>query len=92
MAKLVRDLIPSLVKERSFRIAEQAEYAESLLAKLAEETEEYRQNPCLEELSDILEVVYALAEQQGYTLQELETARLKKLKERGGFKNRVIMN
>jgi predicted house-cleaning noncanonical NTP pyrophosphatase (MazG superfamily) len=96
MPKLVRDLIPIIMeknnKKGNFHTANEAEYADSLLAKLTEETEEYRQNPCLEELCDILEVVYALTEHKGYTKSDLEEARVHKLNERGGFKNRIIMS
>lgn len=96
MPKLVRDLIPKIMEKYNhkgtFHIADEIEYANRLLEKLSEETDEYRQNPCLEELCDILEVLYALSDHQGYTRNELEAARIKKFNERGGFKNRIVMS
>jgi predicted house-cleaning noncanonical NTP pyrophosphatase (MazG superfamily) len=43
-----------------------------------------------EELADILEVLYALAEQTGIDRQRLETLRAAKAEERGSFTGRVI--
>jgi hypothetical protein len=43
-----------------------------------------------EELADILEVLYALAEQAGSGPQQLEGLRAAKAEERGGFGDRII--
>jgi predicted house-cleaning noncanonical NTP pyrophosphatase (MazG superfamily) len=45
----------------------------------------------LEELADIMEVVFALAEQGGVSKTELEKIRIKKATSRGGFKKRVVL-
>lgn len=69
--KLVRDRIPEIIEARgkkpNVRILEQEEYLHHLEAKLDEEVAEYHRDKNAEELADILEVVYALAEANGVT-------------------------
>ena len=43
------------------------------------------------ELADILEVLQAICIARGYTLEELETVRAKKSKERGGFEKKIFL-
>lgn len=45
----------------------------------------------VEELADILEVIYAIAEAKGVTIEELEAIRAKKAEERGAFKERILL-
>jgi len=44
-----------------------------------------------EELADVLEVIYAMLAFRKITFEELEQIRLKKKDERGGFKNKIIL-
>jgi len=73
--KLVRDKIPALIEaagERPVvRILEDEEYCRCLEAKLDEEVAEFHRDRNLEELADVLEVVYALADSLGASHQEL---------------------
>lgn len=93
--KLIRDGIPNIIlgvgKKCVTRVLNPEEYRGYLQKKLQEEVEEFLENQKLEELSDILEVVYALAEERGVSPGELETLRLKKKKERGGFNRRLLL-
>ncbi|WP_337102012.1 nucleoside triphosphate pyrophosphohydrolase [Paenibacillus sp. YIM B09110] len=97
--KLVRDLIPEIItkQEMSFttRVLEKDEYKTELLAKLKEETNEFIEaqsgSEASEELADMLEVIYALAETNGVTVQELEQIRTNKAMKRGGFKDRIYL-
>ncbi len=93
--KLVRDSIPEIIKNKGQKavthIAEDKEYWQELLTKLQEEVEEFGQEPSPEELSDILEVINAIADFQGYDREELEQIRQKKQQERGGFEKRIIL-
>ena len=59
--------------------------------KLDEEILEFREARNLEELADIMEVVYGLAECLGYTEQELNILRSKKRDERGGFSRGIVL-
>ena len=93
--KLVRDRIPEIIEatgERpNIRILEQVEYLHHLEAKLDEEVAEYHRDKNAEELADILEVVYALAEANGVTRQELMDVYQKKHDARGGFAKRIFL-
>ena len=93
--KLVRDKIPKIIEEKGgkaeFRTLTQEEYLLHLEKKLDEEVAEYHQDQTLEELADILEVIYALAEADGYSPEELNRYRMEKRAERGGFHDRIFL-
>ncbi|MGI5958114.1 MAG: phosphoribosyl-ATP pyrophosphohydrolase [Massiliimalia sp.] len=93
--KLVRDRIPEIIKASGdccvTEILSQEEYVKQLDQKLQEELTEYYQEPCLEELADLLEVIHAVAVARGYTVEQLEEKRAKKAQERGGFENRILL-
>lgn len=94
--KLVRDKIPAIIMANGdtphVRIIENDdEYLHTLLEKDVEEGIELAQDPNLEELADKLEVIYAIAKVRGYTPEQVEQARLKKVAERGGFDGRVFL-
>lgn len=93
--KLVRDKIPEIItksgKTAHYRILEKDEYIIELDRKLDEECAEYQHDKNIEELADILEVIYAIAEARGYYISDLERVRAEKSDKRGGFKNRVFL-
>ena len=93
--KLVRDNIPAIIQQHGetpiTRTLETAEYQDALLRKLHEEVAEFCATGHLEELADILEVVYALAAVAGMNQGQLEAVRQDKLRERGGFRHRVFL-
>lgn len=93
--KLVRDNIPQIIKDMGkipvTRIASEEEFWEKLKEKLKEEIEEFLENERIEELADILQVIYEIAKLKGVSLEELEAVRRRKEKERGGFNRRIIL-
>ena len=93
--KLVRDRIPDMIRAQGetprIRILEQEEYLHHLEQKLDEEVAEYHRDKNAEELADILEVVYALAEEIGCSKEELLAVYEKKHTDRGGFRDRVFL-
>ena len=93
--KLVRDLIPEVIKksgkECDIEIANMEQRRELLEAKLMEEVNEYLEDKNLEELADIMEVLFGLAHNLGYSEDDLLKKREEKLKERGGFKEGVVL-
>lgn len=93
--KLVRDRIPELIeasgKTCSTEILSDNEYLKFIDAKLDEELAEYHQDQNLEELADLIEVVYAAAKARGYTLEELERVRTEKAAKRGGFDKKILL-
>ncbi len=93
--KLVRDKIPEIIeadgKKYEIEIASKEEYFELLKQKLIEETEEFMEDENLEELADIMEVLFALAEILEYKEEDLFKKRQDKKEKRGGFKKRIIL-
>ena len=59
--------------------------------KLDEELAEYHKDKNLEELADLLEVLYAAASARGYSIEELEQSRIKKRETRGGFEKKILL-
>jgi predicted house-cleaning noncanonical NTP pyrophosphatase (MazG superfamily) len=93
--KLVRDKIPDIIRSKGqepvIYTADTEEYFIRLRDKLREEVEEYlASDNDREELADILEVLYALADQAGTNQQQLEELRAAKAEKRGGFADRII--
>ena len=93
--KLVRDRIPEIIKKQgerpNIRILEKEEYLHHLEAKLDEEVGEYHRDKNTEELADILEVVFALAEANDVCREELLSVYQKKHEARGGFGKRIFL-
>ena len=93
--KLVRDKIPSIIeadgKICEVEIASKEEMTKLLEAKLMEEVNEYLEDRNLEELADIMEVLFGLAHNLGYTEEDLIKKRNEKLEERGGFKEGIVL-
>ena len=91
--KLIRDKIPEIIREKGKQCivveASTDEYRTKLKEKLLEEVNEFLENPCLEELADIQEVVSTLEEE--YNWGSLTLARLDKRIERGAFKKKLIL-
>ena len=93
--KLVRDKIPAIIEEAGKRCVVETlgdfEFLVALDAKLDEELAEYHKDQSIEELADILEVVYTAALAHGYTREELERIRVEKAEKRGGFENKILL-
>lgn len=93
--KLVRDKIPEMIRRQgekpNIRILDEEAYIRCLEQKLDEEVAEYHRDKNLEELADILEVVYALADSLGCSRAQLMEAYQRKHDARGGFANRVFL-
>ena len=93
--KLVRDNIPDIIqksgKTPAFHTLSENEYLTELDRKLSEECAEYLADKSLEELADILEVIYAICDARGYSTSELESCRKAKAEKRGSFANRIYL-
>lgn len=93
--KLVRDYIPDIIQEKGgtpvFRTLEDGEYIHCLRAKLREEVEEYLEEPTLDELTDILEVLEELSHMAGWTDGEIRHAKEEKAQTTGLFRERVFL-
>ncbi len=97
--KLVRDLIPEIIRKNSeepvTRVLNNEEYWEKLVEKDREELEEVRsaitKEECKMELADKFEVLLAMIEYQGFTLNEIQLAAEEKRKRNGGFTKRLFL-
>ncbi len=93
--KLVRDRIPEIIaaggNSCETEILSSGDYLKMLDAKLSEELAEYHKDQNLEELADLLEVIYACAAARGSSAEELEAVRLEKRNARGGFEKRILL-
>lgn len=93
--KLVRDKILEIIKNNgqksTHKILSDEEYAKELINKLGEEVEEYKTDKNLDELADIMEVIYALANIHGCTPEQLEDIRTEKAEKRGGFNDKIFL-
>lgn len=97
--KLVRDKIPEIIastgKKFSTRVLNEEEYITELKKKSFEELQEYvettNQADAIEELADLLEIIHALAEYHGSSIEEVEKVRQEKAVKRGGFKEKIYL-
>jgi predicted house-cleaning noncanonical NTP pyrophosphatase (MazG superfamily) len=97
--KLVRDRIPEIIENtgKSFRleVLDQMKFKKELKIKLEEEVREYiftdTDIHAVEELADILEVIHALIEVHGHTIEEVETIRKEKVALRGSFHEKIFL-
>ncbi len=93
--KLVRDKIPqrleTKVKYFKTRVISGEEYNQALNNKLQEEVKEYLESGSVEEIADIVEVLRAVLELKGISLEDFEQVREQKANDRGAFKERIFL-
>lgn len=93
--KLIRDKIPEIIEKNGTffisHIADDKEYIGALKNKILEELKEFYENPCAEEIGDIIEVLYAVAKYYNIKECEINRARSLKNKSRGKFEKRIIL-
>ena len=93
--KLVRDKIPEIIelsgKTCVTEILSDEDYLRMVPAKLDEEMAEYHKDQNIEELADLMEVIYAAAIARGYTLEQLEQVRADKAEKRGAFEKKILL-
>ncbi|MDO8463292.1 MAG: nucleoside triphosphate pyrophosphohydrolase [bacterium] len=94
--KLIRDNIPSIVQRHGgiavTHVAGDEEYRMKLREKLQEEVDEFLESENPEELADIMEVIFALADHLEVSRSALEELRAAKGAERGAFRERLILD
>ena len=93
--KLVRDKIPEIIeksgKQYEIEILSDEKYLEMIDKKLDEELAEYHKDKNLEELADLLEVIYAATKARGHSIEELEKVRTEKAEKRGNFDKKILL-
>ncbi|MEN2775137.1 nucleoside triphosphate pyrophosphohydrolase [Acetivibrio clariflavus] len=93
--KLVRDKIPEIIeksgKKAIIEVLENEAYKKYLDIKLGEELQEYLTADSVDELADLVEVVYAILKYKGIDIKDFETIRNRKAEERGTFDKRLLL-
>jgi len=98
--KLVRDKIPEIVAARvghpiKTRVMEKREYDKYLRMKVVEEAQELSEAKgkvhIAEELADVMELLDTIITENGLTLKDIRSVQKAKVKERGGFKKKILM-
>ena len=94
--KLVRDKILKILKKlgigHSHHIAiDDDEYLKKLYEKLDEEIQEFKDEPTVAELADIMEVVEAIGKFHHISLKDIMAIKKVKKNTRGSFDNRIIL-
>jgi len=97
--KLVRDRIPEIIettkKEYSMKVLDSSEHEIEIKRKLVEELQEYQESTnnasAIEELADLLELIYAVLPLHDSSMEELEKVRVEKREKRGGFEKGLYL-
>ena len=94
-SKVIRNRIPEIIRlsGRKCVINELSDFSflPELEKKLKEELKEYLESKKLEELADLLEIIYRIAELRGSSKDDLDALRLRKKEEKGGFEKNLFL-
>ena len=93
--KLIRDNNVKLMEDKgckvTYEILDDKRYGQELDKKLQEEVSEYLADYSVEEMADVMEVIYAMLDFRGITMEEVEKVRLNKRNLKGEFKNKIFL-
>ena len=93
--KAIRDKIPEIIHDSGYdcnvKTLNDDEFLSKLEEKLIEELQEYQESKSVEELADILEIIYRISELKGTSKEQLDKLKDKKSQERGTFKDNLFL-
>lgn len=93
--KLVRDKIPKIIESSGnkceIEVVSDDVALEYLYKKLNEEVGELLEDKNLDEIADVMEVLFAIASKYGYGEEDVLSRRNEKKDSRGGFKDNLIL-
>ncbi len=93
--KLVRDKITDIIEAdgriAKYRILDENEYRRELNKKLQEEVKEYLEDNNVEELADIVKVIYGILNSTDVSIKEFEKIRINKQEKRGAFEKKIYL-
>ncbi|MCI8273032.1 MAG: nucleoside triphosphate pyrophosphohydrolase [Clostridia bacterium] len=93
--KLVRDKIPEIINSDNrlaiTRTLNDSEYLNELNKKLQEEVKEYLEDNNVEELADIVEVIYGILISKKVSIEDFEIIRKNKVDKRGAFNKKIFL-
>ncbi len=93
--KAIRDKIPQIIKSSgkncNVKKLDDSEFLIQLEKKLVEELTEYQNSKDVEELADILEIIYRISELKGVVPDELDKIKQEKALKRGKFDDNLFL-
>lgn len=93
--KLVRDRIPEIIEESGKKSVvetlDNETYKKYLDKKLGEELQEYLESNSVDELADLVEVIFAILKYKDININDFEDIRIRKAIERGAFDRRLLL-
>ena len=93
--KLVRDRIPEIIEASGSKceieVVSDEVALEYLYKKLGEEVEELLIDKNLDEIADVMEVLFAIGKKFGYSENEVLGRRSEKKDSRGGFEDNLVL-
>ena len=93
--KLVRDRIPEIIENSGnhceVEVVNNEVALEYLYKKLNEEVSELLEDKNLEEIADVMEVLFAIGKKYGYSEKDILNKRSEKRKKSGGFEDNIIL-
>ena len=93
--KAIRDKIPEIIaesgKKSNIKELDDTSFLAELEKKLIEEVNEYAESKDVEELADLVEVIYRISELKGVNSDELDKIRKDKAEKRGKFDDNLFL-
>ena len=93
--KLVRDRIPEIIENSGnhceVEVVSDEVALEYLYKKLNEEVSELLDDKNLEEIADVIEVLFAIGKKYGYSENDILNRRKDKKSKSGGFEDNIIL-
>ena len=85
------EIIAESGKKYNLKQIDNASFLAEIEKKLIEEVNEYAESKDVEELADLLEVIYRISELRGVNSDELDEIRKDKAEKRGRFANNLFL-
>lgn len=93
--KLVRDRIPEIIKNSGnhceVEVVSDEVALEYLYKKLQEEVDELVEDKNLEEIADVVEVLFSIGKKYGYSEEDILNRRSEKRVKSGGFEDNIVL-
>jgi len=94
--KLVRDKIPENInsmegRKCNYKILNNYDYLKELDNKLFEEAHEFAEEHSIEELADLMEVIFAIMKNNNISIEDVENARKIKNSKKGSFNDKIYL-
>lgn len=75
----------------NYKILNDDEYLEELDKKLFEEAHEFIEEHSIEELADLMEVIFAIMKDRNISIEDMENARKIKNNKKGSFNDKIYL-